>query len=233
MPYVTLKLGLSLDGRIASRTGASKWVTGPEARAQGAPPCALSTTRWSWASEPPRGRSASHRPRRAGPEPPAHHLRYEAPLAACRPARAVRPRSPDLGRLHHRRSVRRPKISSSTRASRSFRRRRRQRGASTPSRRCGSWRPAEIVAVMIEGGAELAGSVLAGAVVDELHCFIAPILLSPRGRPGPSNEPARPHQRKPRASSIWWEVCGVDALVWGSLGYPAEPILAPLDASAR
>ena len=34
MPYVTLKLGLSLDGRIASRTGASKWVTGPEARAR-------------------------------------------------------------------------------------------------------------------------------------------------------------------------------------------------------
>jgi len=34
LPYVTLKLGLSLDGRIASRTGSSKWVTGPEARAR-------------------------------------------------------------------------------------------------------------------------------------------------------------------------------------------------------
>ena len=34
VPYVTLKLALSLDGRIASRTGASKWVTGPEARAR-------------------------------------------------------------------------------------------------------------------------------------------------------------------------------------------------------
>src|SRR5258708_16252545 len=34
VPYVSLKLALSLDGRIASRTGASKWVTGPQARAR-------------------------------------------------------------------------------------------------------------------------------------------------------------------------------------------------------
>ncbi|RYE83496.1 MAG: bifunctional diaminohydroxyphosphoribosylaminopyrimidine deaminase/5-amino-6-(5-phosphoribosylamino)uracil reductase RibD, partial [Myxococcales bacterium] len=34
LPYVSLKLALSLDGRIASRTGASRWVTGEEARAK-------------------------------------------------------------------------------------------------------------------------------------------------------------------------------------------------------
>lgn len=31
-PWVTLKLALSLDGRLATVTGASKWLTGPEAR---------------------------------------------------------------------------------------------------------------------------------------------------------------------------------------------------------
>ena len=32
MPYVTLKLGMSVDGKIADRSGRSKWITGPEAR---------------------------------------------------------------------------------------------------------------------------------------------------------------------------------------------------------
>ena len=34
LPFVTLKCALTLDGRIATRTGDSKWVTGEQARAQ-------------------------------------------------------------------------------------------------------------------------------------------------------------------------------------------------------
>lgn len=35
LPAVTLKAGMSLDGRIADASGASRWVTGPAARADG------------------------------------------------------------------------------------------------------------------------------------------------------------------------------------------------------
>lgn len=33
-PYVTLKLGCSLDGRVADRRGTSQWITGPASRAR-------------------------------------------------------------------------------------------------------------------------------------------------------------------------------------------------------
>lgn len=35
LPFVTIKASMSLDGKIATRTGDSKWITGPKARALG------------------------------------------------------------------------------------------------------------------------------------------------------------------------------------------------------
>jgi diaminohydroxyphosphoribosylaminopyrimidine deaminase/5-amino-6-(5-phosphoribosylamino)uracil reductase len=77
------------------------------------------------------------------------------------------------------------------------------------------------VTLMVEGGAELAGSVLAGRLADELHAFIAPILLGPRGRPGAVDwaGPDTPADA-PRIAEAHWELCGSDGYVWGPLKYP-------------
>ena len=80
-----------------------------------------------------------------------------------------------------------------------------------------------VVSLMVEGGAELAGSFLAARLADELHAFVAPLLLGPRGRPG-AVDWAGPDQviQAPRILSPTWECCGDDAHVWGRIAYPEE-----------
>lgn len=81
----------------------------------------------------------------------------------------------------------------------------------------------EVVSVLCEGGAELAGSLLADRLADELCVFVAPLLLGPRGRPsamdwaGPS-EPST----APRVDAPVWQACGPDMLMRGPLVYPAK-----------
>ena len=78
-----------------------------------------------------------------------------------------------------------------------------------------------IVSILVEGGAELAGSLLASRVPDELHAFVAPILLGPRGRPGAVDwaGPDTPVEA-PRIMDPRWELCGRDAYVNGPLAFP-------------
>ena len=80
-----------------------------------------------------------------------------------------------------------------------------------------------IVSVLFEGGAELAGSLLAARLADELHAFIAPMLLGPRGRPGAVDwaGPETPGDA-PRIVHPSWEVCGKDAYVYGAVDYPEK-----------
>ncbi|MDP9001487.1 MAG: bifunctional diaminohydroxyphosphoribosylaminopyrimidine deaminase/5-amino-6-(5-phosphoribosylamino)uracil reductase RibD [Myxococcota bacterium] len=219
VPYLVLKLALSLDGRIASRTGASKWVTGPEARAR------------------------VHLLR-------AHHdavmigigtVLADDPRLTVRDAPGVSPlrvvldtklRLPIASRMVQSAREIPTWVVCTTDAPSSAEEELVERGVEViraPPSAEGRIDPLAalkflgsrgIVSVMIEGGAELAGSVLAGMVVDELHAFIAPILLGPRGRPGAVDwaGPATPAEA-PSIIDPQWEVCGVDAHVWGRLRY--------------
>jgi diaminohydroxyphosphoribosylaminopyrimidine deaminase/5-amino-6-(5-phosphoribosylamino)uracil reductase len=220
VPYVALKLALSLDGRIASRTGASKWVTGPEARAR----VHLLRAQHD-AVGVGVGTALADDPRLTVRDAPGHSplrvvfdtkLRLPAGSRLVQSAREVptwvicttdAPSSNEEALTERGVEVLRAPPSAE--------------GRIDPTAALKMLASRGIVTMMIEGGAELAGSLLAAAVVDELHCFIAPILLGPRGRPGAVDwaGPATPAEA-PCIADPQWEVCGVDAHVWGALKYP-------------
>jgi diaminohydroxyphosphoribosylaminopyrimidine deaminase/5-amino-6-(5-phosphoribosylamino)uracil reductase len=222
LPYVSLKLALSLDGRIATRTGASKWVTGPDARAR---VHALRAQHDAVAIGI--GTALADDPRltvRNAPGPSPLRVVFDTKLRLPRTARLVETAtdvptwvicSADAdSTLEEALTARGVEV---LRAPSSAEGRIDVTGALRLLASKG------IVSVMVEGGAELAGSILAAHLGDELHCFIAPILLGPRGRPGavdwagPDTPADAPHIVNPV-----WELCGNDAHVFGQLRYPEK-----------
>lgn len=220
MPYVSLKLALSLDGRIATRSGASKWVTGPDARAK----VHLLRARHD-AIAIGIGTALADDPRLTVREVPGSSpmrivfdtkLRLQASAKLVQTAREIptlvlcgidAPSEPEEELVGLGVEVVRTPISTEGRLDAQLALRYlAQRG---------------VVSLMIEGGAELAGSFLAARLADELHAFIAPILLGPRGRPGAVDwaGPDTP-QQAPRIAAPRWELVGEDAYAHGSIIYP-------------
>jgi diaminohydroxyphosphoribosylaminopyrimidine deaminase/5-amino-6-(5-phosphoribosylamino)uracil reductase len=220
LPYVQLKLALSLDGRIATRSGASKWVTGADARAkvhllrQRADAVAVGI-----------GTAVADDPRLTVRDVPGDsplrvvfdtnlRLPPESRLAAtaqqiptlvlCGPEASTDKEQVllDLGVE----CIRMPLSTEGRLDVVTCLRTLAQRG---------------VVSMLVEGGAELAGSFLAGRLADELHAFIGPLLLGPRGRPGAVDwaGPDTP-QQAPRIAAPAWELVGEDAYVHGQIVYP-------------
>jgi len=220
LPYVSLKLALSLDGRIATRTGESKWVTGPDARAK----VHLLRSR-SDGIAIGIGTALADDPRLTVRDTPGDSpLRIVFDTKLCLPlaSRLVQTArevptlvlcgvdasveaEAELG-VAGVECVRCPVSAEGRLDVFAALRALAQRG---------------IVSLMVEGGAELAGSLLAGRYADELHVFVAPILLGPRGRAGAVDwaGPDTP-QKAPRIASPAWELVGNDAYVHGPLVYP-------------
>jgi diaminohydroxyphosphoribosylaminopyrimidine deaminase / 5-amino-6-(5-phosphoribosylamino)uracil reductase len=220
LPYVSLKLGLSLDGRIATRTGASKWVTGPDARAK----VHLLRAR-NDAVAIGIGTAVADDPRltvRDAPGDSPLRVVFDTKLRVSPSSRLVQSAketatwvicgldaSSDteeaLAELGV--TVLRAPLSAE--------------GRLDPAAALRLLAQRGIVTLLVEGGAELAGSFLAGRLADELHAFIAPILLGPRGRAGAVDwaGPDTP-QQAPRIAAPSWELVGEDAYVHGSIIYP-------------
>lgn len=226
--YLSLKLAISLDGRVATRTGISKWITGAESRtrvhALRAHADAVMVGINTVLADDPKltvrdvaGRNPVRivvdSKLRISPECHLVATARDTPTCVITTVDAdegLAARLSDLGV-----AVIRVPVTSSGRCD------------MTAALKALAAR--EVVNVLCEGGAELAGSLLAGRLPGELHVFIAPVLLGPRGIPGAVDwaGPEAP-AHAPRIEPPEWELCGQDAYVHGPIVYPKKkPTLPP------
>ncbi|HYJ08300.1 MAG TPA: bifunctional diaminohydroxyphosphoribosylaminopyrimidine deaminase/5-amino-6-(5-phosphoribosylamino)uracil reductase RibD [Polyangiaceae bacterium] len=220
--YLTLQHAISLDGRIATRSGASKWITCPESRLRvqtlrashdavmvGVNTVLADNPRLTVRDVPGRSPVRVIVDSRLRIPTTAQVVQTAGQTPTCVITTAAAPKShEDALQLLGVRVIRVPPTAE---------------GRCDPSAVLRELAAREVVNVMCEGGSELAGSLLASALADELHVFVAPVLLGPRGRPGavdwagPENPSDAPRIDPPR-----WELCGSDAYVWGPLRYPKK-----------
>jgi len=220
--FVTLKLAISLDGRIATRTGASKWITCPEARIK------VQTLRAHHdAVMVGINTVLTDNPRLTVRDVPGRNpirvivdSKLRIPLASqvvqtaneiptCVVTTLAAPATPEQALAHA--GVRVIRVPATA------------EGRCDPVVMFRELAAREVVSVMCEGGSELAGSLLAHRLPDQLHVFVAPLLLGPRGRPGAVDwaGPENPADA-PRIDPARWELCGTDAYVWGPIAYPKK-----------
>jgi diaminohydroxyphosphoribosylaminopyrimidine deaminase / 5-amino-6-(5-phosphoribosylamino)uracil reductase len=214
-PHTILKLAASLDGRIATRTGDSHWVTGEPARAfvhelRDAVDAVAVGSGTALADDPEltarRGGRVVHRPLRIVVDtqlrlsPRARMLDRARPgstlvLCAKRAAAARRRRLEAAG-------ARVVPIAT--------------RGSHLDLKR--AWRALAahgVNEVLVEGGGGLAAALLRAQLVDRLYLFLAPILIGADGRPMLADLGVTTLQRALRLARVEWRRVGEDLLLVG------------------
>lgn len=198
-PRVTLKLATSLDGRIATASGESRWITGEEARLEGhrlraAHDAILVGVETVLADDPELTARLPGRPvdqplrvvldsRLRTPQTAKVASGNSLILTAAEPApvglAAVERVEADGGR---------PAVAASLSALK-------RRG---------------VASVLIEGGGQVAASFLRAGFVDRIEWFRAPILLGGEGRPGVAALALEKLADAPRFRRLAVEPCGDD-----------------------
>jgi diaminohydroxyphosphoribosylaminopyrimidine deaminase/5-amino-6-(5-phosphoribosylamino)uracil reductase len=180
LPYVRVKLGASLDGRTALANGVSRWITGPEARADAQRYRARSSVVLSGSGT-------------VLADDPALNVRIEG--ATRQPLRVLLDTSlrvPARARMFDREGAALVFTASEDAARRAELQARGIR-VETAARACSGGLLLEPVLrrlaaleaneIWVEAGARLAGALLQAGLVDELIVYLAPSLLGPTARP--------------------------------------------------
>src|SRR5688572_8295803 len=181
--YLAQKLAISLDGRIATRTGASKWITCSESRTRvqllrtqhdavlvGVGTVLADDPRLTVRDVPGRSpiRVVVDSKLRIPVMSQIVQTAEQTPTCVFT-APAASHSAEEVLAKHGVRVIRVPATAE---------------GRCDPTAILEELASREVVNVLCEGGAELAGTLLAAALPRELHVFVAPVLLGPRGRPG-------------------------------------------------
>ncbi|MBW2714529.1 MAG: bifunctional diaminohydroxyphosphoribosylaminopyrimidine deaminase/5-amino-6-(5-phosphoribosylamino)uracil reductase RibD [Deltaproteobacteria bacterium] len=219
-PFVMLKLASSLDGRIATASGESRWISGPEARAKGH----LLRSRvdgivvgsgTALADDPEltarRGGRVVHRPVRVLIDsklrvPPSAKLFCEGAdrtWVLCGPQAGTRRRKrlEGLGARLLEVPMRAGKLDLKRAVARLARE--------------------GLTEVLVEGGGRLAAALLSARLVDELHWFIAPRLLGGDGAPSVGDLGLESLVESPLLNGRLGHV-GSDLYIRGPVEYPAR-----------
>ena len=198
-PRVTLKLATSLDGRIATATGESKWITGEAARLEG------------------HRLRAAHDAILVGVETV---LADDPELTARLPGRSVdqplrvvldsRLRTPPTAKLARGETLILAAVTPSAVGSATVEQVESEDGRPTVAAVLAAIRRRGAASVLIEGGGQAAASFLQAGVVDRLEWFRAPILLGGEGRPCVAALALTQLAEAPRFRRLAAEPCGDD-----------------------
>jgi diaminohydroxyphosphoribosylaminopyrimidine deaminase/5-amino-6-(5-phosphoribosylamino)uracil reductase len=219
-PFVMLKLASSLDGRIATASGESRWISGPEARAKGhvlrSRVDAIVVGSGTALADAPeltarRGGRVVHRPVRVLVDsqlrvPPSAKFYREGAdrtWVLCGSKAGVRRRRvlEDLGvRL----------LEAPTRA-----------GKLDLKRAAARLAREGLTEVLVEGGGGLAAAFLRARLIDELHWFVAPRLLGGDGRPSVGDLGLKSLVESPLLNGRLGRA-GADLYIRGPVEYPAS-----------
>ncbi len=217
-PLVVLKLGQSLDGRIATASGASRWITGEAARRH--------AHRWrSWADAVAVGAGTVIAD---NPALTVRHVKGRDPRPIVVDGRL---RCPPSAKVF---GGREPILATSASAPEAARRRFAERGVEvwTLADKGGTFELGELWArageagftsVLVEGGRGLAGAALRTRSVDRVMIYIAPRLLGGDALAGVGELGLESPAETPIIEQVRTRRLGEDLLYTGKVVYPCSP----------
>jgi len=207
-PFVALKYAASLDGKLATRTGDSKWITNKEARAfarnlRGQYQAVIVGVNTVLCDNPHLGTRAK------GKKDPLRII-LDSELRIPLDSDVLRDANVIIATTQHARKSGRADLEKRGITVLSF------RGKTIPlPALLAELRKREVVSILVEGGGEIIGSFLDAKIVDKIYAFYAPLLIGGRHAVGIGGHGIQEIRSAPRFSAISVRRFGDNILISG------------------